>query len=167
VAHEEGEQMATEAGTIAAKVEKLAREALEQMEGLPEKALNQRLPLPETNSLYALATHLVGAGEFWTVTVVGGRDIPRDREGEFTATGTLAALRERYERWLTMLHEDLDGLRDAEMERVMTLVGPVRAWMAGDQLTVRESLLHALEHTALHLGHIQLTRQLQLDKTQG
>lgn len=159
--------MATEAGTIAAKIEKLAREALEQMDGLPEGALNKQLPLPETNSLYALATHLVGAGELWTVTVVGGRDIPRDREAEFSATGTLAALRERYERWLVMLHEDLYGLRDAEMERVVTLVGPVRAWMVGDQLTVRESLLHALEHTALHLGHIQLTRQLMLDKTPG
>jgi hypothetical protein len=26
--------------------------------------------------------------------------------------------------------------------------------------TVRDSLLHAVEHASLHLGHIQLTRQL-------
>jgi hypothetical protein len=27
-------------------------------------------------------------------------------------------------------------------------------------LPLRDSLLHALEHTALHLGHAQITRQL-------
>ncbi len=26
--------------------------------------------------------------------------------------------------------------------------------------TAREALLHAVEHSALHLGHIQLTRQI-------
>src|SRR5262245_41250586 len=153
--------MATEAETIAAKIDELARQALAQLEELPAEALNRTLALPETNSLYALATHLAGAGEFWTVTMVGGRDIPRERAAEFSATGTLEALRERYERWLGAMHEDLDALPNAELERVLIVVGP-RAWMDGNTLTVRESLLHALEHTALHLGHIQLTRQILL-----
>jgi hypothetical protein len=156
--------MATEAETIAATIERLAREALAQLEGLPEEALNRALPLPETNSLYALATHLLGAGQYWTVTLVGGRDIPRNREAEFTATGTLTSLRERYDRWLAALHEHLDALPDAEMTRPLPLTGRIRpGWMESDQISVRESLLHALDHTALHLGHIQLTRQLLQD----
>jgi hypothetical protein len=158
--------MASEAETITAKLDELARQALAQMEGLPEEALNRTLALPETNSLYALATHLAGAGEFWTVTMVGGRDIPRDRAAEFSTTGTLTALRERYERWLGAMHEDLDALPSTEMERVLTVTGPRRAWL-GDTLTVRESLVHALEHSALHLGHIQLTRQILLNEQQS
>ncbi len=161
--------MATEAGTIVALIDRRAHEALEQLEGLPEEALNRKLPLPETNSLYALATHLAGAGEFWSVAMVGGRDIARHRESEFAATGTLAALRERYEKWLTAMHEDLDAYPDEKMGQLVTLTGRTRpAWMDSDQLTARESLLHALEHTTLHLGHIQLTRQLLQDgATQG
>ncbi len=156
--------MATEAQTIVAKIERLAREALAQLEGLPEEALNRKVPLPETNSLYALAAHLLGAGQYWTVTLVGGRDIPRNREAEFSASGTLAPLRERYEQWLAALHEDLDALPDAAMSRLVTVSGRTRpVWMDSDQISVRESLLHALEHTALHVGHIQLTRQLLQD----
>jgi hypothetical protein len=156
--------VATEAATIAAKIERLAREALARLEGLPEEALNHKLALPETNSLYALATHMLGAGQYWTVTLVGGHDIPRNREAEFAAMGTLPLLRERYESWLAVLHEDLDALPDAEMNRLVTLTGRIRPdWMESDQITARESLLHALEHTALHVGHIQLTRQLLQD----
>ena len=33
----------------------------------------------------------------------------------------------------------------------------------GDTLTLRDCLLHAVEHGALHQGHIQITRQLLVD----
>jgi hypothetical protein len=33
------------------------------------------------------------------------------------------------------------------------------------QVTVRWSILHVIEHTAQHVGHMQLTRQLWLAKS--
>jgi uncharacterized damage-inducible protein DinB len=149
--------MANEASHAASLLDYIGREVLQQLRSVPEEALNQPLTLPETNTLFALATHLVGAGEKWVLEHVGGRTIVRDREAEFYATGTLAELVARYERWIADAHEVLDRLPDVEMERVAST-----AWFKRltNPPTVRDCLLHAVEHSALHQGHIQLTCQL-------
>lgn len=152
--------MAHEATQIADVLERLGRDALAQLDGIPDRLLNRPLPLPETNTLFALASHLVGAGEFWTLTLVGGQAIPRDRAAEFHATGTVDDLRARYDRWLAQLRTVCDDLAPEDMDRVIADPAARRPWMGNAPFTVRDSLLHALEHTALHLGHIQLTRQI-------
>ena len=86
------------------------------------------MPIPEANSLFALATHLVGAAEFWVLALAGGRQIARDRDAEFRASGTYQELEVRYLRWLAEVRDVLSTLPDAA--------------------------------SALHLGHIQLTRSL-------
>src|SRR5579871_5412334 len=100
--------MPTAGAQFAEILERIARDTLAALDGLPDEVLNRPLPLPETNSLFALATHLAGAGEFWTLVLAGGREIPRDRAAEFHATGTGAALVARYERWIAELHAALD-----------------------------------------------------------
>jgi uncharacterized damage-inducible protein DinB len=153
--------MTPEAASIAAMLERLSRDMLAQLDGIPEPELNRALPLPETNSLYALATHTLGAGEYWALVMAGGRDIPRDRPAEFRATGTYADLVARRERWLADLRDVLDQLPATELDRVADVAeAQRRPWMGDDPFTVRDCLLHAVEHTALHLGHIQLTAQL-------
>ena len=57
--------------TDRAALERIARDTIQALDGLPDEVLNRPLPLPETNSLFALATHLAGAGEFWTLVLVG------------------------------------------------------------------------------------------------
>ena len=152
--------MTPEAASIAALLERLSHEMLAQLDGIPERDLNRTLPLPETNSLYALATHTLGAGEYWALAMAGGRNISRDRPAEFRASGAYPDLVARCERWLADLRDVLDHLPTAEMDRVADIAaGARRPWM-GNPFTVRDCLLHALEHTALHLGHIQLTAQL-------
>lgn len=150
--------MSGTASQIADMLERLARDAMAQLEGITRDDLNRPLTLPESNTLFALATHLVGSGEYWTLVRVGKRDIPRDRSAEFYATGRVKDLLGRYERWIQAVHELLDAFPD---ERLDEPIGPMESHSAIKSTTcnAREALLHAVEHSALHLGHIQLTRQ--------
>jgi|SRR5689334_20700947 len=152
--------MTPEAASIATLLERLSHDMLAQLDGIPEPELNRTLPLPETNSLYALATHTLGAGEYWTLVMAGGRDIPRDRPAEFRATGAYPALVARRDRWLADLRDVLDHLPATDLDRIVDMAEAFRRPWMGDPFTVRDCLLHALEHTALHLGHVQLTAQL-------
>lgn len=145
---------------IAGLLERIGRAAMVQFEDINEEDLNRALTLPESNSLFALATHLVGAGEFWVLVLVGQRDIPRDRPAEFHATGRAKDLLARYERWLQAVHEVLDTLSDESLDAVVRTPVGYRSTTTRETHNVRDALLHAVEHSALHLGHIQLTRQL-------
>jgi uncharacterized damage-inducible protein DinB len=125
--------------------------------GLSAEALNWR-PLPgigdhATNSLAALAAHSAGAEHFWIAEVVGGRRATRDREAEFATLAASAAetvlllentARETREIFLTLKDTDLGGTRQT----------------AGRTIPVRWCLLHVIDHTSLHLGHMQVTFQL-------
>jgi uncharacterized damage-inducible protein DinB len=106
-----------------------------------------------TNSLAALAAHVAGAEHYWIGEVVGGRPATRDRNGEFaTESATAADLVRQLDNvgvetkavFLTLTAAQLSGERQARGRRV-----PVR-WC----------ILHVIDHTALHLGHMQLTYQL-------
>lgn len=141
------------------------RGTLEQLEGLSDEQLNRPLALPETNTLYQLATHTAGATEFWTLTMVGREPTARDRDAEFRASGSFADLQQRFGALQRSLNELLAGLSPEDLARV---VEPPPALASnplfqqstgGESPTVIYCLLHALQHLALHVGHIQLTRQ--------
>ena len=153
--------MSDETTQIASVLDYIGHQALAHLQDRSDEELNRPLTLPETNTLFALATHLVGAGEFWVLAVTGGRTIPRDRLAEFRATGSYSDLTARYERWLAGVHEVLDALVPERMEERIDVNRYRSVPLASAQeVTAREALLHAIEHSALHLGHIQLTRQL-------
>ncbi len=106
-----------------------------------------------TNSLAVLAAHIAGAEHFWIGEVIGGHPRTRDRDAEFLTEvedgSQLVRILEQTgletRGVLTSLTEtDLDSLREAR----------------GRQVPVRWSILHIIDHTALHLGHMQLTYQL-------
>ena len=152
--------MSDEATQIANVLDHVGRDVLAQIKDISREDLNRPLTLPETNTLFALATHLVGAGEFWVLVVAGGRSIPRDRSAEFRATGSLADLTARYERWIAGVHEVLDALAPDQMERRVDLSRYRSSPSGSEEVSVREALLHAVEHSALHSGQIQITRQM-------
>ena len=124
---------------------------------LPAEALNWR-PLEgveehATNSLAVLATHVAGAEHFWIGEVVAGWPPTRERDAEFVAeAGDASGLIERLETvgaeteevFSTLTAADLDGTRQTR----------------GQTVPVRWCILHVIDHTALHLGHMQLTYQL-------
>jgi uncharacterized damage-inducible protein DinB len=107
-----------------------------------------------TNSLAVLAAHVTGAEHFWIAEVIGGRPATRDRDAEFrTIAGEAAELARHLDAVAAETAEVLSSLSEADLNSVRVA--------RGREVTVRWGILHMIEHTALHLGHIQITYQLR------
>jgi hypothetical protein len=84
----------------------------------------------------------------------------RNRAAEFRSSGSIADLRARYDRWMAESAEVFATIDDATLASVFEReANPERA-MSAAKRTRAECIAHALEHTAVHLGHLQLQRQL-------
>jgi uncharacterized damage-inducible protein DinB len=156
--------MSPELANYLQMIEDLRGQIGELIADLPAEALNWR-PLEgtdehATNSLAVLATHVAGAEHFWIAEVVGGRPPTRDRDAEFTTRadsaaeflGALAQIgQETRQVFSTLTEADLDGTREAR----------------GRTIPVRWCILHVIDHSALHLGHMQLTYQLWMGGQAG
>jgi uncharacterized damage-inducible protein DinB len=124
---------------------------------LPAEALNWR-PIEgtdehATNSLAVLAAHVAGAEHFWIAEVIGRRSATRDRDAEFrTVAADAAELVRRLDAVAAETAELLSSLSEADLNGVRVA--------RGREVTVRWGILHVIDHTALHLGHMQLTNQL-------
>lgn len=124
------------------------------IEGLPQVAL-EWVPGPDMNSLCVLVVHAAGAERYWIGDVVGRDPSSRERASEFRVHGLdEAALKERLEDTLAHSRGVLEKLTLQE------LGAPRVSPRDGSEFTVAWCLAHTLEHTAIHLGHMQITRQL-------
>ncbi len=113
------------------------------------------MPAPGANTIGALVVHLTGAERYWVGTVIGGEPSDRDRESEFFVSGVTAAeLQQRLAALISFEREALGGLGVDDLAR------QCRVPRDGRTVTVGWALTHVVEHTAVHVGHIQLTRQL-------
>lgn len=140
------------------RIEDLRGQMANLVAGLPAEALNWR-PFEgeddelDANSLAGLVAHSIGAERFWITEVVGGRPTNRNRPAEFTHKANSP---EEIVRWLAETSEQTRGvfasLSDADLESTRQI--------EDSTLSVRWCLLHVVDHTALHLGHMQITRQL-------
>jgi uncharacterized damage-inducible protein DinB len=146
--------MLSELDNYLQRIEDLRGQVRDLIADLPAEALNWRpIEGKETNSLAVLATHIAGAEHFWIGEVVGGRPSTRDRNAEFTTQASDASE-------LVCLLEDT-GVETRGVFAALTeacLDGTRQA--RGRTIPVRWCILHVIDHTALHLGHIQLTYQL-------
>lgn len=123
------------------------------LEGLPLAALDWS-PGPEMNTLGVLAVHVAGSERYWIGEVAGGDPANRDRPAEFRSRGLDGAtLTGRLAASLVHSRATLEKLSLPELEAQRTLAD-------GHGVTVAWALFHNLEHLALHVGQIQLTRQL-------
>lgn len=109
--------------------------------------------ITEVNSLAVLALHLCGAEHFWIGEVIGGLPRTRDRQAELTARvcsveDVIAVLR----RTLQQTREILGGLSPADLEQTRRV--------DGRDVPLRWAILHVIDHTALHLGHMHMTYQM-------
>lgn len=134
----------------------LRGEVIDLVTDLPAEALNWR-PLEgddhATNSLAVMAMHVAGAEHFWMAEVIGGYPPSRDRPAEFeTVASGPQPLVERLQA-VGAETEAVLGSLDAA-----ALAGTRRAW--DRDVSVRWGILHVIDHTALHLGHMQITYQL-------
>ena len=108
------------------------------------------------NSMVVLVVHTAGAQRFWVGDVVGGDYSARDRDAEFTAKGLdFEALKK------CMMDVEAHTLKTLQALTLDSLAEMRSSWRdESEQYSVAWALEHALWHTGLHLGHLQITRQL-------
>lgn len=138
-------------------IEDLRGQVRDLVAGLPPEALNWRPVEGEddhaTNSIAVLAAHVAGAEHFWIAEVAGRRPPSRDREAEFRTQATDAAgLIQHLEESGAETREILPTLTAADLEESREV--------RGRTVPLRWAILHVIDHTAIHLGHMQLTYQL-------
>lgn len=127
---------------------------LEALEGLPTAALDWT-PGADMNSISVLVFHLTGAERFWIGDIAAQDPTERDRDAEFRVHDVeMDVLKRRLADNLDYARKVLDkmSLQDLEATRIRP--------SDGREFTVAWALLHALDHATLHLGQIQITRQL-------
>ena len=122
---------------------------------LPElsvEALNWR-PGSETNSIYSLTAHLLGAVEAWAA-MAADKKVDRDRPAEFVAEGPSAQkLLAKSQSVRKNVSSFLGELKSADLGKLANnpyFEGKTAAWCIG----------HALAHMSEHYGQLLLTKQM-------
>jgi uncharacterized damage-inducible protein DinB len=149
--------MLSELDTYVRRIEDLRGQVRDMVADLPAEALNWRptegIEDHATNSLAVLAAHVAGAEHFWISEVIGGRPRTRDRDAEFSLQVADAAdLVRRLEKAGAETRGVFSALTEADLNTTREVDGRTVA--------VRWCILHVIDHTALHLGHMQITYQL-------
>lgn len=145
-------------------IARITRDVIKDLHVLSDAQLNQPLPIPDANTIFAIGTHYVGMAEFWTLTLVGGQPTQRVRSAEFVASGRGSDLIARLERYRANAHTLLADLPPGRLDEIA--LPPAEFAQTGgfkDQtFTCRDCLMHVVEHCATHLGHIQLSKDMLL-----
>ncbi len=113
-------------------------------------------PGPEMNSLCVLAVHVTAAERFWIGIAIDDM-VERDRPAEFRARGhSLEELQARFSANINFYGTSFAS------QSVGRLSEEVSFEFQNRRINCRRgwALLHALDHTAEHLGHAGMTRQL-------
>ncbi len=117
------------------------------------EALNWKPASTPSDSLAGLVHHVVEVQRLWLDTVIGGDPVP---EGLATAHQAIADSSESLQRMmdesLVRSKARLESLTAAQMDETRE--------RRGRTVTVRWAAYHTLEHTAMHVGHMQITRQV-------
>jgi len=158
-----------------AEIESLSRQIRSILErvcaclaGLSETQLNWRPPVGGVNSVYVIVTHTLGNARAFVLGIACGQPLERDRPSEFRASGRDAAgLTAQARRLADDIEAALAGLPPSALDR--RLLPPQSLWGEGvpQEISVREAILHVVEHASIHLGQLQITRDLALREAQA
>ena len=130
------------------------------LDGLTADELDWRPDAPSTNSLYAIATHVLGNADENLLGALCGEPHDRHYATEFSAAAPVPdAVRTRWAALRARMGNCLAALTHAD------LVG-ARAHPRRGTITGREVLIVVARHAAEHWGEAQLTRAL-LKATRG
>lgn len=122
--------------------------------GLTPEQLDWK-PGEEMNSLAVLAAHIAGAERFWFGDVILGEPTGRNRDQEFATRGaTEESLGAALDSALELARRALAGLGAGQLAELR--VSP----RDGREYSIAWAIAHMLEHTAQHVGHMDVTRQL-------
>lgn len=122
--------------------------------GLPAEALDWS-PGLEMNSITVLVAHTAASQRYWIGDVAMQEPSGRVRSDEFVTKGlTSEALQQQLAAAMEYTRQAIGRLATEDL-RAMRL-SPT----GEHEHSVAYALLHSLEHTAQHVGHLQMTRQL-------
>ncbi len=142
------------------RLQKLNAHIEQALEGLPAEALDW-VPGPDMSSMSVLVVHTTGAQRYYIGDVAGQDPSNRVREAEFRARGLdVATLKARLAQVTAYAPSVLDRLTIQDLEAQRTAPD-------GEKYSVAWALAHALEHTGIHVGHIQIMRQLWDQRQHG
>lgn len=140
-----------------ARLEVLHSEFVGYMAGLSIDELDWT-PGPAMNSLCVLAVHVAEAERFWVGAIVD-KLFERDRPAEFCASGfELAQLQLRFAKNIAFCRAEFAGLPANCLADVVD-VSKYRHWPP-QRFTRGWALMQAVAHSAEHVGHAGMTRQL-------
>jgi uncharacterized damage-inducible protein DinB len=132
------------------------------LRGLGDEQLNQRPGVPGANSVYVIATHVLGNVRAWVLGIACGQPLSRDRPAEFASSGAYDALGRAASALSDEINDALAGLDPSTLDD--RFMPAQELWGEGEphEISRREALAHVLEHASVHLGHIHVTRDLVL-----
>jgi len=132
------------------------------LSGLTTEQLNSVPGIDGANSAYVIAAHVFGNARAWVLGVACGQDVTRDRPAEFASSGSYEELSTAARRVSAEVEGALKALSPSALDR--RLVPPQKLWGAGEpyEISVRQALADVLEHASIHLGHVQMTRDIVL-----
>lgn len=132
----------------------LHEECKEQIYGLGVEQLDWK-PGEDINSLAVLAAHIAGAEKHWITEAILGETSGRDRPAEFATQGVgVDTLVGALDDALEFVRKGLSTLSVDDLARKVT------SPRDGSEISIALALGHVLQHTALHLGNMQINRQL-------
>ncbi|MBI4281985.1 MAG: DinB family protein [Chloroflexi bacterium] len=161
------------------KYEALYKDTLAALKDLPPEAVNWRpFPSPdEVNSLAGIVCHAYSVEEWWIHGELGRRPVRRSREREFGAMAQDAQeLMEYVERVRQITKEVLESMSSGGLLKPAPpliqemLESPGAAYsqrVLESHVTVLGIAIYPLYHSGIHLGHMQLTRQLWEEQARG
>jgi len=123
------------------------------MEALPAEKIWARTD-ESSNSIGNLLLHLSGNVRQWIVGGVGGREVERNRESEFSARSGADAgvMLLKLEETLREAAAVLDGLAEEDLAS--------SRFIQGRETTVLGAVYHVVEHFAMHTGQIVLLAKI-------
>jgi uncharacterized damage-inducible protein DinB len=158
VKYSQGDLMEATMNATLDLLDMLHEECKAELTGLTQEQLDWR-PGRGSNSLAVLAVHIAGAEKYWVTECIMGAPSGRDRPGEFATSGLdKRELSDVLDDALGYLRSSLASLPDSDLSEPR--VHP----RDGRLVTIAWALGHILQHTALHLGHMQMTRHWLLSE---
>lgn len=129
------------------------RQMEEVIDSLPAESFDWS-PGADINSINVLVTHICGAQRYWIGSASRDPMLPRDRPTEFQVKGLAApTLKADLAHTLSYCQQVLASLIPDDLTR------PCAVLREGQPVTVGWALIHAVQHTALHVGQVQLMAQ--------
>lgn len=125
--------------------------------GLTDEAARRRLTPSPLTSVAGVVSHLIWVERWWLVHVVANRDVDfpwtdehPDADWEQGDTVPLADLLDEYDAVCSSAREIVAGL---DLEAVPRPHSPT-------PISVRAAILHMIQETSRHLGHLDILREL-------